>query len=116
MTNLISEYPQHLNDGERQVIDRLIRDALDAGCTISVHDGEEHAIKNSTDYTAITRAVAATDQTIIIPSEAANVAIFDFIHGNAPWEVLTDLTDSPWANELVMGAEAVAEKLEEQGL
>lgn len=116
MTTMTANYPDHLDASERQVIDTLIRDVLAMGCTISVHDGEEWAVKGSVDYTKITSEIAATDETIIRVRQGDLHAAIFFVHGNAPSEVIADMTDTPWARSLVVGAERVAAKLEERGL
>jgi pimeloyl-CoA synthetase len=109
-------YPDHLDRNERKVIDRLIKDALAIGCTISVHDGEEFAIRSSDDYAAITAEVAATDETTLRVRDGDLHAAIFLVHGNLPSEVISDMTDTPWARSIIVGAEMVAAKLEEKGL
>lgn len=116
-----AKYPDHMDRNEAKVIDCLIRDALALGCAVSVFDGEEWSIKNSTDYPAITAQIAATDITTVrvtkkIDPAQPQVATFMFVHGNAPSEVLADMTDTPFARSLIIGAEACANALEARGL
>ena len=59
-------YPSHLDPVEREIIDRAIRDVLDSGHMISVHDGEEYPIRRSRDYAAITAEIAATCETTLV--------------------------------------------------
>lgn len=118
--NFLPAYPAELDRNESSVIDCLIRDALAADCTVSVFDGEEWPVKKSTDYTEITAAIGTTDETNIrvrgMFEWAEAVANFAFIHGNLPSEVLCDMTDTPFARSLILGAEACANALEARGL
>lgn len=116
MTTMTADYPDHLDANERQVIDTLIRDVLAMGCTVSVSDGEGWVVKQSKDYAAITSEIAASDETTIRVRQGDLHAAIFFVHGNAPSEVIADMTDTPWARSLVVGAELVAAKLEERGL
>jgi hypothetical protein len=114
MSARIPAYPKHMNRRERRIIDKLICDALDMGCPISVGDGVEYPVKQSTDYAAITREIAATDTTILRIRRGLDHAAFIFIHGNEPYEVLNDHTDNAFAYALLSGAEKVRERIEEQ--
>lgn len=118
--NFLPAYPDELDTHESAVIDCLIRDVLAADCTVSVFDGEEWPVKRSTDYTEITAAIGTTDETIIrvrgMYEGAQAAASFAFVHGNLPSEVLADMTDTPFARSLVLGAEACADTLEARGL
>jgi len=117
---LTPAYPDFINEGERSVIDCLIRDALASDCLISIYDGEDRPVTRSTDYTEITREIAATDITTIrvekMDGATKRSAVFVFVHGNLPSEVLSDMTDSDFANELFVGAEACADALEARGM
>lgn len=46
---------------ERRIATRLVDDALAAGYSISVHDGEEWALKQSSDRATILNAMGSTD-------------------------------------------------------
>ena len=108
-------YPDHLNQHEMLVIDAIIRDALVAGCTVSVYDGEEWAIKRSADYSAITAQVAATDETTLRIRQDDIHGVINLIHGNLPSEVIADHTDTPWMRKILARANDVAVDLERRG-
>lgn len=114
MSARVPAYPEGMNPSERKIIDKLICDALDMGCTISVGDGGDWFVKLSTDYTEITREVAACDEMILRIRQGEKHAAFFFVHGNEPYEVLNDHTDNAFAYAVWSGAEKVREAIEEQ--
>lgn len=111
MTFGLPAYPAYYmeNDDladERAIVDRLIRGGLERGYQVSVSDGEEWAIKLSTDYAAITAKVAATDTTILHftnPAQADRIigrGSVLLIHGNGS-DVVSDHTDNDMTADLV---------------
>jgi hypothetical protein len=55
---------------ERQIIERIVKDALDAGFQITVDDGgEEPSVRRSTDQAAIMAAVMLTDEDFLYYSK-----------------------------------------------
>lgn len=114
MSKLVPAYPDYMAPAERRIIDKLICDALDMGCTISVGDGCEYAVIRSTDYTAITREIAACDEMVLRIRQGDKHAAFFFVHGNEPYEVLNDHTDSAFARALWSGAEKVRAMVEQR--
>jgi predicted N-formylglutamate amidohydrolase len=114
MSARVPAYPDHLDPKERRIIDKLICDALDMGCTISVGNGDEYSVKLSTDYTEITREVAACDEMILRIRQGEKHAAFFFVHGNEPYHVLNDHTDNAFAHALWVGAEKVCAQIEDQ--
>jgi len=108
-----------MDQNEIKVIDRLIRDALKAGCTVAIHDGEEWSIRpidKSVDHDVIAAEIAATDETEIVFDLGGQRAIFLLVHGNSPSEVIANYTDTPFANGLMTGAQTVIDNLENRGL
>lgn len=69
MTNhtlgMMSCYPKGIDQTELNIIDAMIRAALVEGISLGVFDGEEWAVRNSTDYQEITGEIAATDSTTL---------------------------------------------------
>lgn len=117
-------YPAHYLKShlktERDIVDRLIRAALDRGYLISVHDGEEYtAVKRSADYEAITAEVAATDETIFVIRTADHVRLgsVTLIHGNDA-DVISDYTDNAELAALILWVEMLgicAREVDAQG-
>jgi len=87
---------------EQRIVGKLIREALDEDLTISVFDGEEWALKTSTDYEAITKEVAATDITELRfrDKNRKSVGWAMLVHGNGE-DVISDYTDNETMNRLV---------------
>lgn len=105
-------YPEHSREIERQIIDLIIKDALDAGLTISVSDGEEWPLKKSTDYEAITAEVHATCETQFAFRTAETGAKFGWVylvHGN-DCDVISDYSDNPQTEALLKNAMALSER------
>lgn len=110
-----SAYPDGMIAGEKKIIDALVRDALAAGCTISVgHPLEGWDVKLSRDYAEITANIAVADETLLRIRQGEKHAAFFFVHGNEPYEVLNDHTDNAFAHALWAGAEKVRSKIEGQ--
>ena len=96
------------------VVAKLVRTILDAGCNITVNDGEEVAISRSTDYDAIIAAMFSTDSdTLIVRDPHAlkpRLGVILLVYGNGR-DVISDNTDNEAINALVQAAAAYAEKL-----
>jgi hypothetical protein len=98
---------------ERQIIERLVQDALAAGFQITVDDGgDEPSLKRSTDPDAIMAAVMLTDEDRLYysqPGQPIQGWVF-LVYGNGGWDVVTDYTTNLEA--LLAGANAEADRLE----
>lgn len=82
-----------------------IKHALEAGHTVSVHDGEEWAVKRSTAYTAIKDAAEAVEEGVLQvrdkDGEYLGRAWFIFDFDQAPDEIIynytiTDYNEAWW--------------------
>lgn len=87
----MTHFPAHMDKVEAEIINLAISGILEAGCMISVSDGEVYVLKRSRDRAAIQREVAATDETIFLvrTADGERVGVVYFIHGNGP-DVLAD--------------------------
>lgn len=95
---------------ERQIVEKLLDDALTAGLSISVHDGEEFPLRNSTNKAAILEAMFSTDADgLHFSREGKPSAWVLLIYGNGP-DLISDSTTKN--TEFLVGAEALAEELE----
>ncbi|RWI06830.1 MAG: hypothetical protein EOQ89_03615 [Mesorhizobium sp.] len=97
-------FPEHANATEKRIITAILKRALAANYTVSVYDGEEWALKRSTDLEAITAECHATDETTLRMRDAdGNVvgSIF-LVHGNEE-DVISDHTDNDLTAALVEG-------------
>lgn len=99
---------------EVEIATKLIDDALAAGFTIDVNDGEDTPLENSTDKAAILAAMRSTDEDYLILKKAIGANKFlagwvRFVFGNE-CSVISDYTMNIEA--VVKGAEALADTLE----
>ena len=77
----------------------LITYLLAAGCSLSVHDGEETTIRRSVDPSAVFDALATTDaDTLTAHFPDGNAAGFWLIYGNGPGELIADHDVTPGAD------------------
>lgn len=105
-----TSFDQYATAGERNVARRLIRAALNAGYTVSVHDGEEWTVRRSTNAKAIKDALCTTDEDTLRlhaadPSKTIgwhDAGSFHLIWGNADdgSELIADYTDNGICEEL----------------
>jgi hypothetical protein len=103
---------------ERAVIRKLVQDVLGAGAayTISVFDGEEWALKRSRDEAAIMDAIMATDMDELRVREGDRiVGRVSLVYGNDGHDVIADHTDNEEIRRLLVGAEALADKIAQEG-
>lgn len=106
---------EHLlsQDIERQILEKLVDDALAVGCLVSVHDGEEWPLKRSQDRIDILSATRSTDADTLLFHHADGVAIGEvlLIYGNG-YDLISDCTDNAATQALLDGAEALAESFQ----
>lgn len=99
-------YSEYMPKHERPVVSMLIREALAAGYTISVNDGEEWTVKRSTSGSDIREALCtAEDDTLLLrDSEGKKVGHFWLIYNNGsegdPIIVITDYSATPECEEI----------------
>lgn len=94
----------HATTGEGKVARKLIKVCLDAGYKLSVNDGEEWTVKQSTDAHKVLNALASTgeDTLRLRDGEGKNVGFFFLVWGNAEdgEELIADHADTPTINAL----------------
>lgn len=56
----------HATDNEKKIVGKLVEDFLAAGFSLSVNDGEEVTVKNSTDAAEIYAALSSTGEDYLI--------------------------------------------------
>ncbi len=104
------------NEMEREIASLFIDTHLNAGHAISVFDGEETVVHQSTDKTEILTAMFSTDQdTLLVWQKAIHwewLGNAMFVYGNDGWDVIADYHTSltPWMEPI----DALADKLEAQ--
>ena len=76
---------------ERLIASVLIRDALKAGYTISVNNGEEIVITMSVDRTAILKEMFSVDEErLIFFKDGKQIGWVFFVYGNDGYDVICD--------------------------
>lgn len=101
-------FPSYMRPAEQKIVGALIKKALALGYVVSVYDGEEWALKKSSDYEKITAEIAATDETQLIFREAVGgtkIGWLMLVHGNDE-DVICDYTANDAMDELVEGVDA----------
>lgn len=93
---------------ERDIARRVVNDALSAGHSITVNDGEEDVLIKSIDASAILKAMFSTDEDRLF----FNKGWVYFIYGNDGYDVISDYTTNLEA--VLKGANELAAKLERQ--
>ena len=94
---------------ERQISEKIIDDALAAGLSISIDDGEEVVLRRSTDRKAILAAMFTTDADYLhLVKDDKPLGSVLLVWGNG-FECIADNSIS--INEYLVGAEKLAEKL-----
>lgn len=84
-----------MNAQETREACALIAYLIDAGCALSVHDGEETTVRYSTDRDAVLDALATTDaDTLTAHFPDGSPVAFWLIYGNGPGELIADHSDS----------------------
>jgi hypothetical protein len=98
---------------ERAIVGRCVRDALRAGYSVSVNDGEGFPIRRSRNATLIMRALFSTDEErlyIHASDTGRRVGWVFLVYGNDGPDVIADYTCN--LESMLAGAEACAEALE----
>lgn len=92
----------HLNNDDRRITSRLIGEALARGFKVSIYDGEEWAVRRSTDADTIGAFIGATDEMTVRVSNDQNetLARFFLVFGNGDDTTIADCTDNDLAREL----------------
>ena len=99
---------------ETRIVSRVVKDALRAGYTLSLCDGEVWTVKRSTQYRAIMSAIMTTDEDLIRlrDKDGNNLGTVYFVYGNDGFDVIADYSVS--LEEFLTGANEYATKLELQ--
>ena len=89
-----------MNHHETAEARALIAYLLNAGCKLSVHDGEETTIKASTDAAAVLAALGTTEADTLTAWHPnwTSWPSFLLIYGNGPGELIADHSDEPEAD------------------
>jgi len=81
---------------EGKIFRKTVTEAIAAGYTVSLCDGEEWTVKKSTDKTALIEAAFSTDEDILKlrKADGSSIGNIMFIYGNDGYDVISDYTAS----------------------
>lgn len=98
----MSEYLR-LHSEDLTILSRLVNEAIRKGWSISVHDGEEYAVKRATKANKVLAALAWTDMDDLIFRDVNHFVIgfVSLVYGNEPGVVISDHSDNDDINALV---------------
>jgi hypothetical protein len=108
----IDELHRDMNGVERAIIMKLLDDALEAGCLISVDDGVEMVIEQSADKAAIFAEMFSTgEDTLYFYKDGDKRGWVWLIYGN-DYAIISDYCDNSFTNGLLAPAMALADTFE----
>lgn len=100
---------------ERSIARRIVRDALNQGCTVSVHDGGEWVVTKSATYKTIFAALFSTDSdTLSIRRAGERIGTVYLVYGNDGFDVISDYTDTEAMAVVLKGAHELAARIEQR--
>jgi hypothetical protein len=97
---------------EKRIAKQVVADALAAGFTISVNDGEEITLTRSSDKAAIVAAMFSTDHDYLIINRASGERIgwIMLVYGNGT-DLISDYVVKPEIEAVIKRASETADKL-----
>ena len=114
MTTTTNKY---LNNNEAKIITLFCTDAIAKGCTVSVFDGCEFALKRSRDVQKILIEAAATGEDSFRirnkDGEIVGSVYCIYNNGNEGLDVMADYTESTLMNEILYRAHSFIDEMEE---
>lgn len=108
---------------ERAVVRRAVQDILavatsgesgkEPSFSITVHDGESVALPRTRELSAIMAEIGACDEEFLIVRRMDDqlVGRIMLVYGNDGWDVICDHSDTPLMRELMVGADALSQRL-----
>jgi len=104
--------------GEKAVVRAAVRNAIKLGHTVSVFDGEEWAVKRSTNEREVMAEIYATDMETLAFRKADGELVGKvwLVYGNSASEVMSDWSDSEAMATILAPAKRRADKYAELGL
>lgn len=87
---------------EGKICSALVQALLDRGAAVSVHDGEEWAVKRSTDKAEIMAGLFATDMDSLVARDADGNKLgwWSLIYGNDGTDVVSDYSANDFAEAI----------------
>jgi len=98
---------------EKSIVRRIVKDALAKGYVVSLNDGEEWTVRQSSNYTEINKALFSVDEETLRFRDAKHgiaVGAVFLVYGNDGFDVICDYSANDLMEDLLTGANAIAEK------
>lgn len=80
---------------EKKIISALVKQSIEAGYLITVHNGEEDTIEHSISHDDIMKSIMTTDEEWLYmykPGEKNYFGWVYLVYGNDGWDVISDYT------------------------
>jgi hypothetical protein len=98
---------------EMQILRKTVKVLLEAGFSLTVFDGEEDTVKQSTSFKEIVAALRTTDEDWLYTYRNGQKTSFIYlVYGNDPWEVICDYGVS--LDDILKPVFEYGEKIEEK--
>ena len=97
---------------ERAVVAAIVDDAIAAGMTVTVWDGDAYPLASSTDRAAVLAALFSVDEESLVlrdRSSGVRVGTVWLVHGNDGWDVIHDHSAS--LTDLLARESRIADRL-----
>ena len=98
--------PKHAHPIERLIAHDLINAIVGSDCNVSIWDGEEYAIKHSTDVEEILSAMSHTGEDNLqiwdnVDPEKAYEGFIYLVYGNEPEYLVADYGGAEWLERII---------------
>lgn len=105
-------FPERRRRVEWAIIRAVVTDAIKMGLTVTVHDGDDYAVRRSADLEAIRAGLFATDEESLIFHDAGRrgVGRVSLVYGNGGWDVIQDYYGGV-TPQVVARAERIADRM-----
>ena len=99
---------------EKQIIEKTVHTLIDLGYFLSVWDGEDFAIIQSSDAEGVIAAMAQTEEESlhVLKAEGKRAGVVYFVYGNDGWDVICDYSTA--LEKTLEPVFTLANKLEKQ--
>lgn len=101
---------------EKNIAAKIVDGALALNYSVSVFDGEEYAVKRSSNRDEILNALnsTGTDNLRIWNSAGHCVGVVFLVWGNEGWALINDYTATPLMEAMLQGANELSDKYAEE--
>lgn len=96
---------------EREIAEQLIKDALAAGYTLGVNDGEEITLRHCGSAEMVLKAMFTTDEDYLLVYDNEDASHFGwvrFVYGNDGYDVISDYSTN--LEHIMAGANKISDK------